>query len=142
MNVIQRAKAQNRAIALTECSKKFSNWPKIYALPCAPLKFKDHDSMTDNFLIFGPYRRSFNSNLLLMQNIDGDLMLRDEYEKRNNIQRTKRTRCLWIYANTLQCLNNADPHPVKLMWTNNGRRDVEIVEKEIKNNLLSTEEEN
>ena len=140
MDVIIRAKAQNRAIALTECSKKLSKWPKIYALPGAPLKFKDNESMTDNFLIFGPYRRSSNSNLLLMQNIDGDLMLRDEYEKRNNIQRSKRTRCLWIYANTLQCLNNADPYAVKLMWANNEKRNEVIVKIESKIDQVSTEE--
>lgn len=118
MDVINRAKAKNRAVALTTNPQNLKRWPRIFALPGPPLKFKDHESMTENFLIFGPYLRNSNSNLLLMQNVDGDLMLRDEYEKRNNVQRTKRTRCLWIYANTLQCLHDADPYPVRLVWGN------------------------
>lgn len=120
MQAIQRAKAGNRAVALTSTVKQAKRWPRIFALPQAPLKFKEHDSMTDNFLIFGPYMRHSNSNLLLMQNVDGELMLRDEYEKRNNINRTTRTRCLWIYANSLKCIHNADPRPLKLMWGKDG----------------------
>lgn len=114
--VINRAKTLNRAVALTTTTRYSKTWPRIYALPGPPLKFKDSETMTDNFLIFGPYLRNSNSNLLLMQNVDGELMLRDDYERRNNIKRLKRTRCLWIYANTLQCLQDADPHPVKLMF--------------------------
>lgn len=116
MGAIQRAKTQNRAIALIPSLETMKQWPRIYALPAAPLKFKEHNLMTNNFLIFGPYIRNSNSNLLLMQNVDGELMLRDEYEKRNSIVRKTRTRCLWIYANTLKCLQDADPHPLKLMW--------------------------
>lgn len=72
--------------------------------------------MTNNFLIFGPYMRHSNSNLLLMQNVDGELLLRDEYEQRNNIKRSRRTRCLWIYANSLRCIHDAHPMPFKLSW--------------------------
>lgn len=120
MQAIQRAKAGNRAVFLTASTKSVKRWPKIYALPSAPLKFKEHNSMTDNFLIFGPYMRHSNSNLLLMQNVDGELMLRDEYERRNNIKRVTRTRCLWIYANTLKCIHDADPNPLKLTWGKSG----------------------
>jgi hypothetical protein len=121
MQAIKRAKEINRAVGLSSASGKSPRqWPKIYALPRAPLKFKDHDSMTDNFVIFGPYMRHNNSNLLLMQNVDGELMLRDEYEARNNIVRKQGTRCLWIYANGLKCIQEADPNPLKLMWGKNG----------------------
>jgi hypothetical protein len=120
MEAIQKAKICGRAVALSAATKNSKKWPKIFALPAAPLKFKEHDSMTDNFLIFGPYMRHSNSNLLLMQNIDGNLMLRDEYEKRNNIKRSTRTRCLWIYANTLKCIHDADPNPLKLVWGKDG----------------------
>lgn len=116
MDAVTRAKAQGRAVALTPSNKNVRKWPRIYALPAAPLKFKEQESMTSNFLIFGPYMRNSNSNLLLMQNVDGVLILRDEYEKRNNITRATRTRCLWIYANTLKCIQDADPIPLKLMW--------------------------
>lgn len=116
MKSITRAKAHGRAIALQPSSNLARKWPKIYALPSAPLKFKEHDTMTANFLIFGPYLRNSNSNLLLMQNIDGQLMLRDEYEKRNQIRRETRTRCLWIYANYLKCINDVDPRPMQLIW--------------------------
>lgn len=125
MEAINRAKSQNRAVALVPTMKNIQKWPKIFALPAAPLKFKEHDSMTDNFLIFGPYTRNSNSNLLLMQNVDGKLMLRDEYERRNSVTRSKRTRCLWIYANTLKVLNDADPHPLKLMWGREGEKEKE-----------------
>lgn len=120
MEAIHRAKSQNRAIALTPNAKALKKWPRIYALPSAPLKFKEHDLMTDNYLIFGPYMRNSNSNLLLMQNVDGELMLRDDYEKINSIERDTRTRCLWIYANTLKCIQDADPSPLKLMWGKGG----------------------
>lgn len=116
MEAVTRAKKQGRAVGLVPSNETIRKWPKIYALPAAPLKFKEHESMTSNFLIFGPYTRNSNSNLLLMQNVDGELMLRDEYEKRNRIRRITRTRCLWIYANTLKCIQEADPVPLKLMW--------------------------
>lgn len=108
MRTIQKAKAQKKTILLTPTTKAANEWPKIYALPSAPLKFRDHEKMTDNFLIFGPYPRAANSNLLLMQNLDGILLLRDDYERKNNIKRETRTRCLWIYANTLKCITQAD----------------------------------
>ena len=76
--------------------------------------------MTDNYLIFGPYLRQSNSNLLLVQNVDGQLMLRDDYERQNNIIRKTRTRCLWIYANKLKCIVDADPRPLKLAWSKDG----------------------
>lgn len=108
MRTIEKAKAQKKTILLTPTTKIANEWPKIYALPSAPLKFRDHEKMTDNFLIFGPYPRAANSNLLLMQNLDGILLLRDDYERKNNIKRDTRTRCLWIYANTLKCITQAD----------------------------------
>lgn len=119
MEAVQRAKMCNRAVSLQASSRYSKKWPKIFALPGAPLKFKEKDSMTENFLIFGPYMRQSNSNLLLMQNVDGELMLRDEYERRNFIKRTIRTRCLWIYANTLKCIHDADPCPLMLTWNKN-----------------------
>lgn len=127
MEAIQQAKEKNRAVPMVanDCEDddpqvaSLKRWPRIYALPTAPLKFKEHDSMTENFLIFGPYKRLANSNLLLMQNVDGELILRDEYEKKNNITRSTRTRCLWIYANTLKCIGDADPDPMRLFWDNN-----------------------
>lgn len=108
MRTIEKAKAQKKTILLTPTTKTANEWPKIYALPSAPLKFRDHEKMTENFLIFGPYPRAANSNLLLMQNLDGLLLLRDDYERKNNIKRETRTRCLWIYANTLKCITQAD----------------------------------
>lgn len=84
--------------------------------------------MTENFLIFGPYSRSANSNLLLMQNHEGEIMLRDDYEKRFNITKETKTRCLWIYANTLKCIQDADSTPLKLMW---GREEDEVKESSI-----------
>lgn len=108
MRTIEKAKSQKKTILLTPTSKTANEWPKIYALPSAPLKFRDHEKMTENFLIFGPYPRAANSNLLLMQNLDGVLLLRDDYERKNNIKRETRTRCLWIYANTLKCITQAD----------------------------------
>lgn len=125
MEAIQQAKEKNRAVPMVANDCQDTNpqaakrWPRIFALPTAPLKFKEHDSMTENFLIFGPYLRQSNSNLLLMQNVDGELILRDEYERTNNITRTTRTRCLWIYANTLKCIHDADPDPMRLFWDNN-----------------------
>lgn len=136
MEAVQRAKSSNRAVALQASSKYSKKWPKIFALSGAPLKFKEKDSMTENFLIFGPYMRQSNSNLLLMQNVDGELMLRDEYERRNFIKRTIRTRCLWIYANTLKCIHDADPNPLMLTWSKNS---VEFV---ISNNTSKTDDKN
>lgn len=68
--------------------------------------------MTKNFLIVGPYLRSSNSNLMLMQNRDGKMYLRDEYEKFHNIVRNVKTRCIWIYADTLKCIQNAQIEPM------------------------------
>lgn len=132
MEAIQRAKRIKRAVPLQSSAANTKRWPKIFALPTAPFKFKEQETMTDDYLIFGPYLRQTNSNLLLMQNVDGELMLRDEYERRNAIKRTPRTRCLWIYANTLKCVHNADPNPVQL--TSSKGNDQFMVSMEKKSN--------
>jgi hypothetical protein len=141
MEAIARAKSGNRAVALEAMSKNLRKWPRIFALPAAPLKFKEHDSMTENFLIFGPYMRHSNSNLLLMQNVDGELLLRDEYEKRNGIKRMTRTRCLWIYANTLKCIHDADPVPQKLTWPTKPTESI-IVSEPKRMKMSSVDDEN
>lgn len=113
---ITKARLQRKTVSLIPKAMEQRKWPKIFALPSAPLKFKEHETMTGDFLIFGPYLRSSVSNLLLMQNVDGKLMLRDEYEKKNNIKRSSRTRCLWIYANSLKCIQEVDKNPIFLDW--------------------------
>lgn len=121
MEAIKRAKLLNKAVPiLLNSESHIKKWPRIYALPSAPLKFREQKTMTDNFLIFGPYLRHSNSNLLLMQNNQGQLMLRDEYERKYDIKNQTRTRCLWIYANSLKCVKDADPRPMKVIWNKDG----------------------
>lgn len=106
MEAIKRAKIKQQTIRILGPLNSAKDTPRIFALPRSPLNFKKGENlkMTENFLIFGPYLRNSNSNLLLMQNVDGKMFLRDDYEKRSNIQRESRTRCLWIYANSLKCV--------------------------------------
>lgn len=114
MESIKKAKESQQALQLVPNNDL--EWPKIFALPTAPLRFKinQHESMSDNFLLFGPYLRSSNSYLLLMQNVDGKMYTRDYYEKLNGIKRPFRTRCLWIYANTLKCISNVSTESITL----------------------------
>ena len=91
---------------LTPAGNQQFPMPKIYALPSAPVNFSTQYEMTNNFLIFGPYPRDAQPDLLLMQNVDGTLMLRDEYEKLKKINRTLRTRCLWIFSDSLSEISN------------------------------------
>lgn len=72
--------------------------------------------MTNNYLIFGPYARSANSNLLLMQSDGDQKFLRDDYEKIHNIKRVTRTRCIWIYANTLKCITDSNVEMMYFHW--------------------------
>jgi hypothetical protein len=107
------SREKQKAVQLLPTTNPDRNtWPRVYALPSAPLKFKDQHTMTNNFLIFGPYMRQHNSNLLLMQSDGTQKFLRDDYEKIHNIQRKVRTRCIWIYANTLKCIE----HNVERMY--------------------------
>lgn len=101
MNTILRAREKNKTVLLSPNGVSNHPLPKIYALPSAPVSFSTEYTMTNNFLIFGPYPRDAQPDLLLMQNVDGTLMLRDEYEKLKKIKRSVRTRCLWIFSDTL-----------------------------------------
>jgi hypothetical protein len=87
LKAINEAKRTRKTI---EIEAEDKSWPLIFALPTAPLKFKEQDSMTDNFLIFGPYKRNDESNLLL---------LRSEKEgKKSKLQpneKQMKTRCIW-----------------------------------------------
>lgn len=103
MEAVEKARARQKTIQLISAPPKT---PNIYAVPGAPLKFKDSQLMTKNFLIVGPYLRSSNSNLMLMQNHGGKMYLRDEFEKHHKISRKIKTRCIWIYADTLKCIQN------------------------------------
>lgn len=132
MDGIAKAKQKGQAFQISpNCTEM--RWPQIYALPTAPLKFKLHEleSMSGNFLLFGPYLRNSNSGLLLMQNVEGKMYLRDDYERINNINRKQRTRCLWIYANTLKCIKDAYTDNIKL--TQNISDDISDVSGEIEN---------
>lgn len=104
MEAVEKARVRQKTIQLISAPQKT---PNIYAVPGAPLKFKDSQQMTKNFLIVGPYLRSSNSNLMLMQNYEGKMYLRDEFEKHHRIERRIKTRCIWIYADTLKCIQNA-----------------------------------
>lgn len=116
MKGIVKAKERQKAVQLVGMGSVKNTWPRIYALPKAPLKFKDKDKMTGNFLIFGPYLRTSNSNLLLMQS-DGDrVYLRDDYEKIHNIKHKVRTRCIWIYANKLNCITESVGEKMYFAW--------------------------
>lgn len=43
-----------------------------------------------------------------MQSDGEQKFLRDDYEKIHNIQRKVKTRCIWIYANTLKCITDSN----------------------------------
>ncbi|KAG5667244.1 hypothetical protein PVAND_015234 [Polypedilum vanderplanki] len=132
MESVQKAKNKRKAIQLV--SNNSFKWPKIYALPSAPLKFKihEHETMSDNFLLFGPYLRSSSSYLLLMQNVDGKMYTRDYYEKLNGIKRSSRTRCLWIYANNLKCISDVSAEMITLTKLNRQTRENQDVVETIK----------
>lgn len=104
LKAIKEAKTLKKAVSVTAVNR---SWPKIYALPSAPLQFKEKESMTDNFLIFGPYARDAESNLLL---------LRSEIKQKDSEGRNARTRCLWIYANSLKIIQDARSEPMLLAW--------------------------
>ena len=118
MNAISKARFNQRTIRILGPLNSAKDTPRIFALPTAPLKFKKEEgqNMTGNFLLFGPYLRESNSNLLLMQNVDGRMILRDDYEQLNNIQRNSRTRCLWIYANSLKCVTDSQIESIQPTW--------------------------
>lgn len=118
MDAINKAKAINRAVRILGPLNSAKDSPKIFALSKAPLNFKkvEKQSMTDNFLLFGPYLRNSYSNLLLMQNVNGQMLLRDEFEKKNNIKRASRTRCLWIYADSLKCVADTQIESLQPAW--------------------------
>jgi hypothetical protein len=125
MNAISQARYKQRTIRILGPLNSAKDTPRIFAIPNAPLKFKKDEgqNMTGNFLLFGPYLRESNSNLLLMQNVDGKMILRDEYEQQNNIQRSSRTRCLWIYANSLKCVTDTQIDTVQPTWLKKGIRN-------------------
>ncbi|KAL7025919.1 hypothetical protein ACKWTF_013701 [Chironomus riparius] len=118
MNAISKARFNQRTIRILGPLNSAKDTPRIFALPTAPLKFKKEEghNMTGNFLLFGPYLRESNSNLLLMQNVDGRMILRDDYEQLKNIQRNSRTRCLWIYANSLKCVTDSQIESIQPTW--------------------------
>jgi len=118
MKAISQARYNQRTIRILGPINSAKDTPRIFALPNAPLKFKKEEghNMTGNFLLFGPYLRESNSNLLLMQNVDGKMILRDDYEQQNNIQRKSRTRCLWIYANSLKCVTESQIESIQPAW--------------------------
>lgn len=124
LKAIREAKDSKKAVGVSAVNK---SWPKIYALPSAPLQFKEKESMTDNFLIFGPYLRHAESNLLL---------LRSESKNKSTEQsRNERTRCLWIYANSLKIIQDARPEPMLLAWGKDPTECREVTDIFIKNRL-------
>jgi hypothetical protein len=127
MCAIYKAKARQQTIRILGPLNSAKDTPRIFALPSAPLKFKkeENDNMTENFLLFGPYLRDSNSNLLLMQNIGGKMVLRDVFEQRNNIQRASKTRCLWIYANTLKCVTDSTIESIQPSWNKRSKNEDE-----------------
>ena len=118
IDAINKARLKQQTIRILGPLNSAKGTPRIFALPNAPLKFRKEEdqNMTGNFLLFGPYLRESNSNLLLMQNVDGKMLLRDDYEQRNNIQKSSRTRCLWIYANSLKCVTDSHIECVQPLW--------------------------
>lgn len=118
INAISQAKFMQKTIRILGPLNNAKDTPRIFALPYAPLKFKKEEgrNMTGHFLLFGPYLRESNSNLLLMQNVDGLMVLRDDYEQQNNIKRSSRTRCLWIYANSLKCVTDSQIASIQPTW--------------------------
>ncbi|XP_070493964.1 uncharacterized protein ocm [Chironomus tepperi] len=124
MSAISQARSKQRTIRILGPLNSAKDTPRIFALPNAPLKFKKEEgqNMTGNFLLFGPYLRDSNSNLLLMQKVDGRMILRDDYEQQNNIKRSSRTRCLWIYANSLKCVTDSQIESIQPSWLKKGDR--------------------
>lgn len=51
-----------------------------------------------NQIFFGPYRTNENINIVLYQQLDGELLLREEYERRLNIKRTSYTEGCWLFV--------------------------------------------
>lgn len=96
--------------------------------------------MSMDNLIFGPFLRTSNANLTLMQNVDGQMMSREEYERRNNITREKRTRCLWIYAKTVKCFEEVDPIPMLLQWSASGQNTASLLKLGTANDSSSSGE--
>lgn len=113
IGAIQKARQTKRTIQLIPNEMKE---PFIYAVPNPPLKFKDQLLMTKNFLIVGPYLRTSNSNLSLMQYHNGRMLLRDDYQKKLCIQRKIKTRCIWIYADALKCIQNVKTESMYFSW--------------------------
>lgn len=97
--------------------------------------------MTMDNLIFGPYLRSSNASLTLMQNVDGKMMSRDEYERRNHITRERRTRCLWIYAKTVKCIEEVDPIPMLLQWSASGQNSASLLMPQPENENSTSSDE-
>lgn len=120
MDAIKKAKKKQRAVALIPQVDNLKKWPKMLALHAAPLNFNEQEEMSGNFLIFGPFVRSATSQVQLMMNFEGELLLRDEFEKEHNVVRDQRTKCLWIYANNLKCVNNVEPEPIYLDFSKYG----------------------
>lgn len=118
MTAIYKAKARQQTVRILGPVNSAKDTPRIFALPRAPLKFKkeEENSMTGNFLLFGPYLRESNSNLLLMQNVAGKMILKDIFDQQNNIERASKTRCLWIYANTLKCVTDSAIESIQPAW--------------------------
>lgn len=106
MKSIESAKMSNKTIQVMATDK---SWPRIYALPSAPLNFKEQHLMTENFIIFGPYPRDNESNLLLLRN--------EESQKKKNRQTTPfKTRCLWIYCDSLKLIEENIPGQMMVAW--------------------------
>lgn len=119
MQAVEKSRATQKTIQLISMPQQK---PFIFAVPIAPLKFKDQQNMTKNFVIVGPYLRTSNSNLMLMQNFNGKMYLRDEYEKFHKIERDVKTRCIWIYADTLKCIQNVQIEPMYFSWKKTDNR--------------------
>jgi hypothetical protein len=105
MKAIEDARNSNKTVSVIVNNRI---WPEIYALPAAPLKFREQETMTENFLIFGPYLRDAESNLLLLRN--------DDKFTKKKIPKANKTRCLWIYCDNLKSIQNANPKKMLLTW--------------------------
>ncbi len=70
--------------------------PRIFALPEHPFTKEEEG----HFLVIGPYDNQDDEDLILMQQSEGVLITREDFEKKYNLQRTERTTASWIYSNT------------------------------------------
>lgn len=96
VKTIAKAKKEGRIVKLTPANCAQFQRPRIYALPEHPF----NKQLDGNYLVVGPYENKESEDLILMQQSEGQLITREEFQKKFDLHRSNKTTASWIFSNT------------------------------------------